>query len=82
MIEGSIALSELTDKCQRNSSRPLKILNDSETREADIPWYVTDTAAVHKATGWAPHYSVDATVEELFEWLTDYRNQLEPILGT
>ena len=80
-VEGSISLCELTDKCQHNSSRSLKIANDYETREADIPWYVTDTAAVCDATGWAPHYSVDATVEELFAWLTDYRHQLEPILG-
>ena len=80
-IEVSVSLRELTELCKHYSSRSLNILSDPETREADIPWYVTDTTAVRNATGWTPKHSVNSTVEELFAWLTDYRDQLEPILG-
>ena len=80
-IEVSVSLRELTELCKHYSSRSLNILSDPETREADIPWYVTDTTAVRNTTGWTPKHSVNSTVEELFAWLTDYRDQLEPILG-
>ena len=80
-IEGSVSLRELTELCRHYGSCSLDIHSDPETQEADIPWYVTDATAVQNATGWTPKHSVNSTVEEIFAWLTDYRDQLEPILG-
>jgi CDP-paratose 2-epimerase len=78
----SVSLNELTQICEQHSSSHLNIGCKPETRDADIPWYITDTQAVSDATTWQPQHSIEATVEEIFAWLTDHRNQLEPILGS
>ncbi len=78
----SVSLNELTQICEQHSSSHLNIACKPETRDADIPWYITDTQAVSDATAWQPQHSIEATVEEIFAWLTDHRNQLEPILGS
>ena len=80
--EISVSLSELTQICEQISSTRLKLTREPETRDADIPWYITDTRAVRNATAWQPQVSVTTTVEEIFTWLTDHRDQLEPILGS
>ena len=55
--------------------------SDPTTRPADIPYYVTDTAAVRQATGWAPTRSVETILDEILEWLARHRAELEPVLG-
>jgi CDP-paratose 2-epimerase len=40
-------------------------------RRGDQRYYVTDTAKVRAATGWAPQVGVAAGVERLFRWLRD-----------
>lgn len=77
----SVSLAELTRHCQERTGRQLKIGTDPETRPADIPYYVTDNTDVEKATGWQPSRSVASILDEIFQWLADYRQQLEPILA-
>jgi CDP-paratose 2-epimerase len=79
-LANSVSLRELTDKCRKLSGRKVEIGRVAETRDADIPFYVTDHEAVTGATGWKPKRALDQTVEEVARWLTDYRAQLEPIL--
>ena len=52
-----------------------------ETREFDIPYYVTDNTAVTSATGWAPARTVDTVVDDVFAWLRANRAALEPIFA-
>jgi CDP-paratose 2-epimerase len=54
--------------------------SDPDTRPADIPYYVTDNKAVTAATSWCPKRSLEAVLDEIFQWLHDERPQLESIL--
>jgi CDP-paratose 2-epimerase len=78
---GSVSLRELTAHCAELTGRRVAVGTDPDTRPADVPYYVTDTAHVRVATGWAPTRSVPETVEEIVRWLTDHRAALEPLLA-
>lgn len=79
--ENSVSLAELSEHCTRCTGRTLAIGQDTQTRAADIPWYVTDNAAVTAATGWRPTRNVEAIMADIFDWLTAERTALEPVLG-
>jgi CDP-paratose 2-epimerase len=76
----SISLAELTALCAARTGNPLEIGSDPTTRPADIPYYVTDTAAISEETGWAPTRSVETILDEVFEWLIGHRAEVEPVL--
>lgn len=78
----SVSLAELTAKCAaRNGGASPEITREPETRPADIPFYVTDNAQVTARTGWAPRHGVDRILDDVFQWLRDHRESLEPILS-
>lgn len=77
----SVSLAELTEQCRRLSGGAVEIARDPETKPSDIPWYVTDNAAVGAATGWAPRRSVETILDEIFAWLRDNRERLAPVLA-
>ncbi len=77
----AISPSELTDLCrQQAGALELQIGADPTTKAADIPWYVTDNAAVTAAFGWRPQRDIPTLVGDVFAWLRTNRAQLEPIL--
>jgi CDP-paratose 2-epimerase len=77
----AVSLAELTALCAARGDCPLAIGGQPETRAADIPWYVTDNAAVTAATGWAPRIGLADLVDDVFAWLRDDRAALEPIFA-
>jgi CDP-paratose 2-epimerase len=77
----SVSLRELTAICQKLSGRSIAIGQVPETRGADIPYYVSDCAAVTGATGWQPKRSLQQLLDDVWRWLNDNRAQLEPILS-
>lgn len=77
----SVSLRELTSMCQELSGRDLDIARVIETRDADIPFYVTDYAAVQQATGWSPRRTLGGLLEDIWRWLIAHRDRLEPILS-
>ena len=76
----TVSLCELTELCRRLSNVELAIGQRPETHPADIPWYVTDNSAVTRTYGWQPSRRVADIVGETFDWLKDYRAEIEPIL--
>jgi CDP-paratose 2-epimerase len=78
---GSISLRELTAICQKLSGHSIAIGEVAETRDADIPYYVSDCAAVTAATGWRPKRPLQQLFDDVWRWLVDNRAQLEPILA-
>ena len=78
--ERSVALAELSEKCQARIKTSPIFSRDPETRPADSPYYITDNTEVTRQTGWQPAISVDTLLDEIFTWLRDNRAQLEPIL--
>lgn len=76
----AVSLRELTALCQKAGGQGIEIGGVAETRDADIPYYVTDHGRVTAATGWAPTRSVERIVDDIARWLVDNRARLEPIL--
>lgn len=79
-VERSVSLCELTDLCRKISSHEIPVGSVLETRDADVPYYVTDCSLVQSATGWRPERSVQSILEEIFAWLTENRESLKSIL--
>ena len=80
-IDNSVSLCELTELCREITGKRREIGRVPETREADVPYYVSDCSAVTAATGWKPQRSLRAMLQDVWRWLVDNRDQLEPILS-
>jgi CDP-paratose 2-epimerase len=76
----SVSLRELSRLCAELSGNKKEIGSTPETHPTDVPWYVTDNAAVTAATGWTPTRSVPEILEDTFSWLRKNRAALEDIL--
>lgn len=79
-MENSVSLRELTQLCQDISGKRIAIDRIAETRDADIPFYVSDCTEVRKAADWKPQRALSVVLEDVWRWLVDHRGQLEPIL--
>jgi CDP-paratose 2-epimerase len=77
----SASLLELTGWCSKISGRTIDIARDPTDRAADIPLYITDHSRVTAATGWAPTRDVPGILEDVYRWIVEHREALEPILG-
>jgi CDP-paratose 2-epimerase len=77
----SVSLAELTALCRERAGRSVSIASDARTRDADVPYYITDNSAITAATGWAPARSVSTLLDDVFAWLREHRTTLEPVLS-
>lgn len=79
-IDVSVSLQELTSIVQNLTQTQIPIERITETRSADIPYYVSDNQKVQKILGWKPQRSRDKIVNDIVEWVREYQTQLKPIL--
>ncbi len=77
----SISLCELSRLCQEITGREISITPVLETRQGDIPYYVSDCRQVQKMTGWNPRWTVKDTVSDICQWLQEHERVLKPILS-
>lgn len=77
----SVSLLELTELCREATGRSIPIGNVSETRNADIPWYITDNSKVAAETRWRPRTRPGEIIQSVVRWLVDHEESLKPILG-
>lgn len=80
-LDISVSLQELTALCAAHSGNSINIASVPETREMDVPIYITDNSQVTNKTGWAPETSPDAIVAEIVDWLRTNEAALKRILG-
>lgn len=80
-LERSVSLRELTDFCQRISGKHIPIDSVEETREADIPYYISDCRKVQNATGWKPQRTPPEILEEIATWIEQHAEQLRHVLA-
>jgi CDP-paratose 2-epimerase len=80
-MANSASLCELTAMCQKISGNKTELGRVLETRDADVPFYVTDYELTTRMTGWMPKRSLDQILEDVWRWLVDHRPQLESILS-
>jgi CDP-paratose 2-epimerase len=67
--ENSLSLAELTVLCRELTGRQIPIDSIPETNPADIPWYISDNAAVSAATGWKPRLGLRVLLQDMADWL-------------
>jgi CDP-paratose 2-epimerase len=79
-VESSISLRELTQLCEERAGKRIAIGSNPATRPEDIPYYVTDNSMVTAQTGWTPKYTIERSLDDVFGWLGDHRDELIPIL--
>lgn len=79
--EKSVSLAELTHICQEITGRKINITSIPETRDADIPYYVSDIRKINKISKWAPQRNVKKIAADIFQWLKKHETMLKPILG-
>jgi CDP-paratose 2-epimerase len=73
--DSTTSLLELVDLIEElHGERPS--LRFAEERPGDQRWYVSDTRALRRATGWRPRVGVTEGVTELYRWLVGTR---EPV---
>jgi len=77
----SVSLAELTALCRARADASIPVDAEPRTNDADVPYYVTDNAAVTAATGWSPARPFETLLDEVFAWLRDHRAALEPVLS-
>ena len=80
-MENSVSICELTALCEEISGKRIKIGRVAESRDADIPYYVSDCSAVAGATGWTPTRDLRKILEDIRRWLVDNRHQVEAVLN-
>ncbi len=78
-LKNSISLFELTEMTQSIVGKKPEIGQDPITREADLPFYVTDNKKVMDKLGWSAEISVMQIVEEIALWLKENQATLKPL---
>lgn len=75
----SVSLKELTLLCQAATGHTIDIKGNPVTREADIPWFITDIGDVTTVTNWHPSRTVDNIIEDVLTWIDNNSDNLSAI---
>lgn len=78
-MENSVSLRELSEKVSAITGRTLAIGSDPDTRQADIPYYVSDCSKIFEKTNWKPTQSVDDIIVDIYAWINKHHEMLKPI---
>jgi CDP-paratose 2-epimerase len=73
----AISLQDLLDRIERLHGQRPAVAFDA-WRTGDQRYYVSDTAAFQRETGWQPKVAADEGIERLFEWLTARQHKRSP----
>lgn len=79
-VENSLSLQEMTKVCQEITGNKIEIKKEENDRPNDIRMYISDTTKFQKKTGWKCKKNAKQTFEDIYKWILDNKNQLEPIL--
>jgi len=78
--EVSLSLLELTLLCEKITGNTIPISSIAETRQADIPVYITDNSKISAISGWKPEIKPLQIMTEIFTWIGENEKDLESIL--
>jgi CDP-paratose 2-epimerase len=79
--EVSTSLLELTSICEEITGNKIEIGAVSETRDADIAYYIGDSSAIKNTSGWTPQISVREIVSDVYQWIRENDLVLRPIFN-
>lgn len=80
-INNSISLLEATALCAEVTGKKLNIDLISGTREADVPYYVTDYSKINRLSGWQPKRGPRQIIEDTAVWINADKEGLRKIFA-
>lgn len=80
-VSNSVSLVELTMYAQKLTNNIIKIGSDQKTRAGDVRIYISDNSYVERIIGWKPKKTFKQTLENIYKWIRDNKNMLQPILS-
>jgi CDP-paratose 2-epimerase len=76
----STSLFELSELCEKVTGNKVVAHAIPETRQADIPWYITNNTKITEATGWKPKRNMLNIVQDTCKWIAANEQDLKKIL--
>jgi CDP-paratose 2-epimerase len=70
-IDVSLSLRETTALCEQITGNSVSVAADPETRDGDVPVYVSDCRELARFSGWAPQRDARRILEEIHIWLRE-----------
>ncbi len=75
----STSLQELSKICAEVTGQQLQILSADHPHNVDIPIYITDHRKISQLCGWQPEKQIDQTVIDIYQWILDNQQVLQPL---
>lgn len=79
--ECSLSLLETTALCRELTGNEVPIAVDPETRQGDVPVYLSDCSHLHSLTSWRPARSPSDVLGDLLAWTAEHEDSLRAALG-
>ena len=76
----SVSLLELTQLVEKVTGITLEIGTEEQARDGDVCVYLTDNTKITAATGWKPQRSLQQILDDTYNWIIEYKDQLKTIL--
>ena len=80
-LENSLSLLEMTKLCREITGNAFEIGSVIEDRPNDVKSYITDYSKFKERTGWQPKKNIKETFADVYEWISNNKEQLEGILN-
>lgn len=80
-LENSLSLFEITKLCQEITGNKIQIGSISEDRPNDVRIYISDCSKFKNLSRWQCQKSAEQTFTEIYQWIVEYKNELEKILN-
>jgi CDP-paratose 2-epimerase len=75
----TLSLLETTKLCQEITGKKIPIDSVIETRQGDVPIFITDSSKIMKATEWKPQKDARMTLIEIYDWINYHHAILNDI---
>jgi CDP-paratose 2-epimerase len=79
--ECSLSLLETTELCRELTGKEVPISAQPETRQGDVPVYLSDCSRLHSLTSWRPRRGPRQVLADLLGWAAENEQALRPTLG-
>ena len=79
--ERSLSLLETTELCRELTGNEVEIEPVAETRQGDVPVYISDCGELFRNTDWRPRRSAEDTLRDIHDWIASNEDALPEALG-
>jgi CDP-paratose 2-epimerase len=79
--EVSLSLRETTAICQRLTGNEVPIAPVAETRQGDVPIYLSDCERIFTLDEWRPSRSAETVLSDIYEWISSDEERIAAALN-